>query len=384
MISIINKQDCCGCGACAQKCPKQCITMREDKEGFVYPSINEELCIDCNLCEKVCPILNAKAHSGRAAIHSVYVAYAKDHDIRMNSSSGGIFSKLAEKFMGGGTVYGAAFDDDHLVHHISIDQPKDLPLLRGSKYLQSRTEHSFADVEIDLKNGKSVFYSGTACQIAGLKMFLGKDYDNLYTVNVLCHGTPSPKLWKKYLSELEKKYGSSVEQVLFRKKKYGWKNYSVSLLFADGTEYENVFFKDIYMQMFLKDICLRPSCHQCRFKGMDRPSDLTLGDCWGIQDHMPEMDDDKGTSVILVHTEKGQKWLDLISSELEIVSSDLDSVLPISADSRKSVVPHPKREVFFDLLANDAPFTKLAALLKPTLSVRIKGLLRRVKHKLLH
>ena len=381
MIAINNKKDCCGCSACAQICPKNCIEMKPDAEGFLYPTVNQTLCVNCGACDRACPILNRKIKENVKP--TTFVAYHKSEDIRKESSSGGLFTPLAEAILkDGGVVVGAAFNPTFTVHHVMIDSLEDLSQLRGSKYVQSRSEDTFSQTKQALKDGRKVLYTGTACQIAGLKVFLGKEYENLYTVDVLCHGVPSPLLWDKYLREQENAHGAAVRRTFFRHKKYGWKTYAVSLEFTNETAYECVFFKDAFMQMFLKNICLRPSCYSCRFKEMDRPSDITLGDCWGVDKHMPEMDDDRGTSVVLVHSEKGQQLMQAIEDQLVICKSELDTALPPSADSRKSVPMHPNRNVFFKMLAKGKSIKRLVRLIQPSFMQRfirkIKNIIKKI------
>ncbi len=346
MKPVEKREQCCGCGACAQICPVKCIAMEADREGFPYPEITGEVCISCGLCEKVCPVAGKTAYSGYMGC---YTGYAKEDEIRDCSSSGGIFSLLATAILGfGGVLYGAAADEEQTVRHIRVDSVSGLCLLRGSKYLQSKTENTFSEAKRDLEAGRYVLYSGTACQIAGLKQFLMKDYDKLYTVDVLCHGVPSPAVWKKYLEWQMRKHGAgSVRQMSFRNKKYGWKRYALQLLFDNGREYLEEHGEDIFLQMFLADICLRPSCHACRFKDLSRMSDLTIGDAWGVDSIDSEMDDDRGTSVILVHSFKGEKILKEVAAGARMHRADVEHLLPPWVDSRKSVAVHPGRKCFF-------------------------------------
>ena len=389
MISLDDKKNCCGCGACVQTCPKKCIVMKEDEEGFLYPQIDLASCINCELCEKVCPIIQVKTNKtiGTNNDPNVYVAYCKDECVRMDSSSGGLFSAIANPILDAeGVVFGAALDDENTVQHVAICEKLDLEKLRGSKYVQSNTLQTFSEVKKYLTAGKVVLYTGTACQIAGLKSFLRKDYENLYTIDVLCHGVPSPKLWNRYLDEQKKSHGADVRRTFFRHKKYGWKTYAVSLEFTNDTAYVSIFNKDAYMQMFLQNICLRPSCHSCQFKNIHRPSDITLGDCWGIEKYMPDMDDNKGTSVVLVHTKKGQELLDSISDKLVIRNAELDQALPPTSDSRKSVVPHKNRKQFFDRLNQGASINELLRLSKSPFAVRViqkcKSMVKKVLTKM--
>ncbi|NLC96007.1 MAG: 4Fe-4S binding protein [Erysipelotrichaceae bacterium] len=345
MIEILNKKDCCGCTACEQVCPTNCISMLFDDEGFLYPSVNTEMCISCNLCVKVCPILNKK--KSKKTDVEAYAAYTDNDEIRLKSSSGGLFTIFANQiFNQGGMVAGAAFDNEFMVEHIVIESNEELNKLQGSKYLQSNMKNSLKEVKTYLDQNTKVLFTGTACQIEGLKRYLRKEYSNLYTIDVLCHGVPSPKVWKKYLSEKELEYGSKLQQTFFRKKDFGWKRFALSLKYKDKAYLKN-HHDDPFMKLFLNEICLRPSCHDCKFKDFPRESDLTIGDAWGIENHMSDMDDDKGTSVLITNSKKGNELLSSVRKKLVIKEAELDVILPATADSRKSVIPHKNRELFF-------------------------------------
>lgn len=371
MIQITNKNHCCGCSACAQICPKQCIAMMPDSEGFCYPKINETICVKCGLCEKVCPMLKSQNMQGQ--VHA-WAAYCKEDKIRLASSSGGIFSLLAEEILEeGGVVFGAAFDGQMMVHHVAVESVRDLERLRGSKYLQSRIENSYADVKAYLAADRKVLFSGTACQIAGLLYFLGRPYEKLWTVDVLCHGVPTPTLWKNYLSEQNRAFKMPVRQISFRDKSQGWKKYQMAWKVEGGEIYRQPASRNPYMRLFLSNICLRPSCYDCHFKGFPRVSDLTLGDCWGVEQHSPEMDDDKGTSVVIVNTEKGNTLREKIASRCVWKEEKLDVLLPPTADSRKSVQPHPNRRRFFLLMVEDKPVSALLQLIRPSFKKRVQN-----------
>lgn len=382
-----EKQTCCGCNACVQVCPKKCITLNEDSEGFLYPVVDNMTCINCKLCKKVCPILNAKPRSEE--ILGCYVGYLKDDNIRFKSSSGGIFYPLAQSILDqGGIVFGVAFDEDWNAHHISIDNTNDLPLLMGSKYIQSRTENTFTECKKSLDEGKHVLYSGVACQIAGLKSFLKKDYDNLLTIDVLCHGTPSPKVWQRYLDWRKEEYQSNLKKIEFRNKETTWSKFSLKIKFRNEKEYIREFTQDYYYYYyFLQNIGLRPSCHHCQFKALERPSDITLGDAWGINNHHPELNDEHGTSVILIHSEKGRKVFEQLSSQLNYQSVDVNVALPKTADSRKSVLPDSRRTKFFEKINTDCSYEQLLPLIKkkkPGLTKRAWRKFKRLMKKLLH
>jgi len=372
---------CTGCTACAEMCPKHCISMKPNDEGFLYPEIDTSVCVECGLCAKTCPVLHKPVQEGVKT--TAYAAYSLDEDNRLSSSSGGIFSLLANEVLDcGGVVYGAAFDERFNVHHIGVESKNELGKLRGSKYVQSNLENIFADVKTVLESGRKVLFSGVICQIAGLKAYLKKDYPNLLTVDVLCHGVPSPKLWKKYIDELEKSHGSAVRRMFFRHKKYGWKTYAVSFEFSNDTAYVRIFNKDPYMQMFLRNICLRPSCHSCHFNEVDRLSDITLGDCWGVNRIMPDMDDDKGTSVVLVHTENGNDYFEKLKSQMTIRESDVDTILPPLSGGRHSVAPHPKRARFFAEMDSKS-IDELAKMTEPSVFAKAKTFAFRCGGKML-
>ena len=382
MIKLEKKANCCGCGACAQSCPKNCITMVADGEGFLYPQVDEAACVNCGLCEKVCPILTKKKVPDGGV--NAYAAYSSDEEIRKVSSSGGMFSVLAREILNrGGVIAGAAFDEDFSVRHILVETVEELNRLRGSKYVQSRMEDTYIQIRDLLKQGRVVLFTGVSCQVAGLKAFLGRDYDNLYTVDVLCHGVPSPKVWAKYCREQETVHGQKLTGVSFRDKRISWRKYSLSMKFGNNTEYCRRGGEDAYLQVFLGDLCLRPSCHSCRFKQFPRMSDLTIGDAWGIEKHNPELDDDRGTSVVLVNSQKGQGLWDAVAGNVVFRSGELDALLPKDADSRRSVKPNPNRSRFFAALDRGDIIEQLSKLTRKSPMRRLLSWGKRTAKRLL-
>lgn len=305
MIDVKDKSSCCGCSACSNICPKQCIVLKTDTEGFVYPHVDTGKCIACGLCEKVCPMLE---NAAPAVPLQVYAAVNNDDLVRRSSSSGGVFSLLAAQVIGmGGVVFGACFDDRWRVVHSYSEDEAGLAGFRGSKYLQSEIGVSYASVRRFLRQGRQVLFSGTPCQIAGLRLFLGKEYDNLLTVDVVCHGVPSPLLWEHYLESVkEKSSASGISSVAFRDKSTGWKQYSFSVEFADAPPFRQFHGQNVFFKCFLSDVCLRPSCYNCPSKGGRSRSDITLGDYWGIQNHHPEIDDNQGVTLVMLNSEKGR------------------------------------------------------------------------------
>lgn len=347
MIHISDKANCCGCSACAQKCPKQCISMIEDKEGFLYPKVNEELCIQCGLCEKVCV-----EHEQFEKRMPLLAWAAKNHDeqIREKSSSGGVFTLLSESIIQkGGLVFGVRFDNHWECTHDYVEKEEDIQFLRGSKYLPSKMGESYKNVENFLKQGRMVLFSGTPCQIAGLNKFLQKDYPNLYTVEVVCHGVPSPAVWRKYKEYIRKKYvregennvstssthasserdtqsptgKGEIRGINFRSKRFGWTKYCFDFTLAKalGRGQQNTVSISLsaetnpFMRLFIYNVILRPSCYQCPAKAGRTKSDITVGDFWHINEIMPDYNDDKGVTLVYLNTEKGKELFDTINCD---------------------------------------------------------------------
>jgi coenzyme F420-reducing hydrogenase beta subunit len=356
MLQIKEKKDCTGCHACFNRCPQESISMETDAEGFWYPLVDQVRCSNCGLCEIVCPVKN------RIVINNQPKAYAcmsKEDNIRLESSSGGIFTLIAENVLNdGGVVFGVKFDNDFTVVHDYIETMEGLEKFRGSKYVQSRIGGSYKMAKDFLNQGKKALFSGTPCQIAGLKSFLGKDFENLFTVDLICHGVPSPKVWEEYKKYRERIACFKTREISFRRKYEGWKLFSLLFIFENGKEYTQTFNKDLFMRAFLKDISLRPSCYNCRFKSINRESDITLGDFWGIQNILPEMDDDKGTSLIFINSDKGKEIFEKIKDKMEYKQVDIEQAIRYNSAAVKSDKYHPKREDFFKELGR-TPFDKL-------------------------
>lgn len=353
---IKEKKECAGCYACHNICPTNCISMDKDREGFCYPNVNYDKCIKCSKCIKVCPVIN------RTDVYNEPVAYAcmnNDEIIRLNSSSGGIFSLLAERVIEkGGVVFGATFNNKFEVEHAYIESEEELFKLRGSKYVQSKIGKAYKQAKDFLNLSREVLFTGTPCQISGLKAFLGRHYANLTCVDIICHGVPSPNVWNKYINYKEKQFSSQIQKISFRRKNEGWKQYSVSFLFENNTEYLQNYRKDPYMIAFLKNISLRPSCYFCQFKSINRISDITLADFWGIHNILPEMDDDKGTSLVFANSKVGQEALEKIRDKTVCKKVNINEAIKFNPSAVKSVNYNSNRENFFGEL-NKLSFDRL-------------------------
>lgn len=346
MIHITDKKNCCGCSACVQRCPKQCISLTEDEEGFLYPYVNEESCVECGLCEKICPILNPQEETFPL---QVIAAKNTNTEERLGSSSGGLFLPLAKSIINeGGIVFGADYDSNWEVHHVGVENISGLYALMMSKYLQSRIENTYKEAEKFLKCGRKVMFVGTPCQIAGLHGFLRhKVYPNLLTIDVVCHGAPSPGVWRQYLAETY----SEEEFIKSRLKAAAGKN---TVLLSD-IHYDNV-----YMKGFLSNLYLRPSCHDCKCKDGKHHSDISLGDFWGIDKFNPSFDDDKGVSLVLINTPKGKEFLQKV--KMEKWESSYALVSRANGGFSPYAWLNPKRSLFFKLIWQGATVRQAVAI----------------------
>lgn len=312
MIDIKDKYKCCGCNACYSICPENCIEMKMDEEGFLYPCVDERKCIKCNLCKKKCPYLNDR----KWVNFQLYGAFSNDSEVIKKSSSGGLFSLLSKIILDNdGVVYGAKYNEKNLVVHDYITTYDEIDKLRGSKYVQSDMNKSLRKVKQHLKAGLYVLFSGTPCHIAGLKSYLDNDYENLYCIEIVCHGVPSPKVYSDYIKFLENKFKSKIKTINFREKSNGWEKYSILIQFENGKAIMENAIENTYMKGFLKDLYIRPSCFQCRFKNFSSGSDITLGDLWGVSNIDKNFFNNNGVSIVSINTKKGKQLFDKIPEE---------------------------------------------------------------------
>lgn len=345
MPLLAKKEMCTGCTACWAICPRGCIDMVPDENGFLFPKINDKNCVDCGLCVKTCPVLSE--HTLPKRMPRAYAAYSNRNEIRTRSSSGGMFSEFAISILRhGGVVFGAAYDKDFRVIHTCVETEEQLQKLCGAKYAQSDLGESFSQVKKCLELGQWVLFSGTPCQVAGLKAFLKKEYDRLITVDFVCHGIPSPNVWKKYVNyraEIDAS-GEFPSQINLRSKETGWSRYEYSCRFEYpcGTVHLEKSSESVYMELFVGNCINRQACAVCKFKGVQRCSDITLGDFWGVWDIVPDMDDNRGTSVVLIQSACGEQLLKhresgciLRQVSLEQASCQNQSMLESSTENSK-------------------------------------------------
>jgi acetyltransferase-like isoleucine patch superfamily enzyme/coenzyme F420-reducing hydrogenase beta subunit len=350
MIQIKNKVDCCGCNACGDVCAHQAITFKTDIEGFWYPVVNKDKCTDCHLCEKVCPILNVKELHNDFETPLCYAAMHKNYEVRFDSTSGGLFSAFAEKvYRDGGYVGGAVFNEDWSIRHFISNNKADLQQLRSSKYAQSDASGIYIQIRDLLRNGEKVLICSAPCQIAALKSFLHKDFDNLYTLDFICRGVNSPKIDKKGDADDEKESGAKIVYKKAKNKELGWKNLTYKVIFANGKVKYQTRDTSPSTRGYLKmNVFSRPSCYDCKFKGKQRYSDITLADFWGIENVDKSMDDNLGTSLVMIHSHKGKDLYDSILQKLKTIEVPFDSVVvknPMLLKSQPS--PLVDRDAFY-------------------------------------
>lgn len=353
MINGVGKKKCTGCFACYSVCPRKCIEMVADVEGFLYPEVDDTRCVHCGMCKQVCV---AQCRTMEKQKSSIYAAANKNEFERNAGSSGGIFSILAKYILGiGGVVFGAAYIDG-TVKHVCISKIDDLNILYGSKYVQSYIGNAYQIAKSLLESGKTVLFTGTPCQIDGLRNYLRKDYQNLFTQDLICHGVPSQKVFDVYLDYKVHEIGlpsQSVSKVSFRDKTFGWKRFSIKFEDESDTVYLNTSGKDEFFQAFLNDISLRESCYRCPSRSVHRNSDITLADFWGGERFIPELADDGGISLVFIHSEKGAHLFEKIKAEAYCYSVDVKSALALNPAAYRSPVKPWKRRYFFRNLDKD-------------------------------
>lgn len=325
MNLAVDKSKCCACTACKNICPKQAIEMFPDDKGFLYPKINENKCIKCGLCEKVC-FYNTGYKTLDDHLNKIetYAIKHKDFNIRMNSRSGGIFTALSDYILdNNGVIYGVGYKENFIVCYKRAETKEERNEFRGSKYVQSELNDIFKQVKNDLENDRWVLFSGTPCHVAGLVKYLEKNkYEKLLLVDIICHGVPSPKIFNDYINYIENKYNGKINNFNFRDKTLGW-DQSIESFEINQKKY----LQRIYSCLFGSGLIFRETCYNCQFTNLNRPSDITIGDCWGIAENKPDIDDNNGVSLVIINTEKGKVIQDSVLSKLEYYIIDINDYL---------------------------------------------------------
>ena len=382
MSMIICEKDlCCGCALCADVCPCGAIEIAPDEYGFARPVVNGDKCVGCGACRDSCPVNLSSA----TETLSVFAAYAKDTGIRIRSSSGGIFRLLADKIISeGGAVAAVGYDEKYRAVYKIAEKSEELGELMGSKYTEARSDGIYAKVKRLLDEGRRVMFVGTPCRAAALKSLVGENED-LLTVDFICHGVPTPVLLEKFLSE---NFGNDIKHVYFRDKTHGWQEFSMRVDTEERKPYIKSQYKDPYLRVFLGNAALRESCYDCRFKGDRYASDITLGDFWGISSCIPSMNDDRGTSVVIIRTDRGEKMFDGISDALVYKKSTLEDAERTNVSLNVSAKMPASRDKLIEMIERDEAYETIAsnfgrpASAKVIISERVKRRVKKVLGKI--
>lgn len=380
VINLINKTDCSGCGACVCACPAKCLSMKSDREGFYYPHIDDKNCINCGKCLSVCSV---KSKPGTCSYNRrVFMVQHKNDRIRRESTSGGAFTAIAEHIIkNGGIVFGAGMDKNFRVCHMPAYDIEQLALFRNSKYSQSDLGDTFLKIKKHLTEGKKILFSGTPCQVAGLKKNLPNNEENLITVDVVCRGIPSPLVFEKYINYQKKKFGE-FDKVLFRDKYSGYTHTAMSLYRNNVCLYHNGLEYDPMLKLFYQGMICRPVCSNCRFKEMDRCSDFTLWDCFSAAEINSKFDDNKGTTFVMLHSKKAEMIFEKIQDNIRACEGETERVCNSTAEMFKSISHNPAREEFFRDVNSMLPEQLFNKWTPITLKVRLNKLLRNILAKL--
>ncbi len=379
---MVTHDLCTGCGACVQACPTDCLMMKADEHGFLHPKIvNETRCIECQRCHVVC----SKARDVHVCSEQpdVYAAFTINDGIRTQSSSGGIFGVIAQRFIdNGGVVCAAVYEERFAVKHLCITDVKDIKKLFGAKYAQSDTGRVFSEIKAYLKQEKPVLFCGTPCQVSGLYAFLGGKEDRLFCVDFVCHGVPSPLVWQNYIDYRRQQDGSKTlpQSIDQRDKTDGWSRYRYAVRYVYASDHIVTIpnYEDLYMRLFIKNSISRESCSACVHKGMHRCSDMTVGDFWGIWEIAPEMDDDKGVSVVMLHSDKAKVMFEEISKDLRCKKVALTDALKMNASFYMASDAHPHRKKILKAVCKgEFDAIKPLLVINPTFGQRLLSKIKR-------
>lgn len=345
MIDKVKIEQCCLCKACFDSCAKGAISFTKEHKGFFYPEVDTSLCVRCGKCEDACPALSPLFEK-EDGYPIAFAARSKDREIRLQSASGGVFYELARKVLeDGGYVCAAVFTADFRVKHIVTDNIKSLKDMQGSKYAQSDTAGVYKKIRQLLTDGKTVLFCGCPCQSAALRSYLKKEYENLYAVDLICHGIPSQSMLDSYIELQEESFGARAVKVSLKNKTKGWHNSQVKIVFENGKTYLKPSTVDIYMSAFYKNVSLKTHCYNCRYKGFHAGSDITLGDFWGSEVELKSIDDNTGINAALINTAKGKRLIE--KTDTELIPTDYETVLKYNRQIMQSVKQSEKRNEFY-------------------------------------
>lgn len=374
-----DKANCAGCYGCYNACPQKAIVMTEDEEGFYYPVVQQEKCIQCEACSRVCPVIH-HISDVNDKIPDTYAAINEDWNIRRESSSGGIFHLLADHILQqGGIIFGAGFNETWEVVHQAAQNKEELSKLRVSKYVQSRIEDTYYKIKQVLELGRQVLFVGTPCQCIALKRYLNKEYLNLFVVDFVCHGVPSPAVWRQY--RVWRTGSKEITHISFRNKNLSWERYLLWFSFKNHNKYlAEDLNHDLYLKGFLQNLYLRPSCHQCKFCCKSRPTDLTLADFWGVQEVLPEMYDGKGTSLVFVHSDKGRQIFESLPAKK--MKTEFDKAVQYNPSMIHPAIPSNNRKRFFREFA--AGQKSIDEIIKENTKISMKQQIKIFLYRVLH
>lgn len=346
-MEICKQKKCTGCMACFNKCPFGAITIKTDENGFYIPCVDDTVCKQCRICINVCP-QNSNI-STPFLYKDVYAAWSKNDELRLNSTSGGVFIGIAKSVINqGGSVFGVAFDNSYRAVHVEVNDIKDLHILQGSKYVQSFIGNVYIRVKELLANEKLVLFSGTPCQVAALKSFLGKEYSKLLTIDIVCHGVPSPVFFDKYLNNISQHRKDNINSISFRNKDDSWSLFLMKIVYSSGEIYKKNAVTDPYLIAFFNDFCLRESCYECIYPGKKRVGDITLGDFWGyISYDYKFRNTEKGINLVIVNTDKGKEFLQLLKQDYIFIDKNIEEAIRSNGPLTKPTKLNPARKAFF-------------------------------------
>jgi len=378
MVEVLEHDKCTGCGACFTSCAHKAISMQYDDEGFEYPVINQKSCIDCGLCQASCPVIHFDLEKRKrySNVQRGYAARNRNLPQRLVSSSGSVFPPIAEWILdNGGVVVGTAYDERFNVKHLIVENKEDLYLLQGSKYLQCNVDNStFKKVRYELNSGRMVLYSGMACQVEGLKSYLRRDYDNLYTIDLICMGIPSSKVWQIYLDTFFN--GEIIKHVNFKEKSAGWDSFCVHIE-TDKQIFKESGMNNLYLQSMFRTWNMRLSCFNCPFKNAERLSDFTLADCWGAYRLVPELNDNMGLSSVIVHSVKGIRLWNQLAEKIDSKEISIDEIAAGNTNLISNKPQNGRRDVFYDYLKTN-PRMAFQRMCNPRVRI-IKRMVKKIK-----